>query len=130
MRCLVIVLILGTLFLPALLFAADKAEEIDIEGIQGRRYKIALNRSMSAIAQCYNDALKKNQALSGKLAFRVTVNPNGQTKSVEVLTDTLGDTAVTDCTTKLLQGKTWPESDAPVYFENVFTFAPAPAADK
>lgn len=126
MRYAVLVLVLALILPPVVALAADdKPEPIDLNSTLGRRHKLALNRSMDAIAKCYNDQLQKNPALSGKLTLRVTIEPSGQARSIDVQNDSLGNDKVSGCVTEVLKDKTWPSGPVAVYFDNAFTFSAA-----
>ncbi|MDP8222004.1 MAG: AgmX/PglI C-terminal domain-containing protein [Candidatus Lernaella stagnicola] len=112
--------------LTPLLADAAEPEQIDIESISGRRYKLALHRSMETITKCYDDALKKNASLAGRLVVRVDIDAGGKTAGVQARDDTLGNAGVTKCIVEALHEKTWPSADAPRYFETVFKFAATP----
>jgi hypothetical protein len=126
MRIIVHVILAIALLLPALA-AAESPEKIDIDTTRGRQYKLALNRSMKAIAGCYDDQLKKTPTLAGRVTVRVTVKPEGRTDSVAFSEDTLSSEAVNGCIQTILEPKTWPASDGAVYFETVLTFEAAPS---
>lgn len=101
---------------------ADKPTQIDIDSLDGRRYQLALNRSMNDILACYSKELATHPGLQGKLELRVTIEKTGATRSVEARQDTLKNETVTKCIQDLLLAKTWPSHSESVYFDNIFNF--------
>jgi hypothetical protein len=57
---------------------------------------------MNAIESCYNRALKRNPALSGKLVIRWTIKAAGTVSGVDIDQDSLGDSAVANCVKGLI----------------------------
>lgn len=47
--------------------------------------------------QCYKTALEGNEGLAGEIVMQVRVGPNGETCSVQVLSDTVGSSKLQQC---------------------------------
>ncbi len=60
-----------------------------------------------AIVQCVNEQKKKDPGLTGKLVMRWTIQTNGMTKAVSVLSTELQKTYMASCITGLVKGWTF-----------------------
>jgi hypothetical protein len=103
---------------------AQEAVQIDPNSLGGSRYRLELSRLNATILEYYAKALELNPQARGKIRVRVTINPSGDTRSVEIMEDTLAVNEVTQCVTKLLTEHKWPKSNATVFFYYTFQFAP------
>jgi len=84
-----------------------------------------LQRYAPGIRYCYDDALKRDATLGGKLVLRITVEANGSVSAAELLEDGLRSAAVLDCV--LAQVKAWNFGAVPagrVSFRAPFVFTP------
>lgn len=84
-----------------------------------------LQRYAPGIRYCYDDALKRDATLGGKLVLRITVEASGSVSAVELLEDGLKSAAVLDCV--LAQVKAWNFGAVPagqVSFRAPFVFTP------
>jgi hypothetical protein len=125
-------LVFAGMLLCALTAVAQEPTQVYLDTAEGRRYQLALNRANAEAVACYNKAIEKSPSLAGRLELRVTVEPSGVARSVEIKKDTLRDKTTADCIAEALKGKTWPNSPQPVFFDAILTFMPrkteAPAA--
>ena len=127
MRRILICLCAGSVVLFAAALSAQEPVQIDTSGLAGSRYRLDLNRLGNDILSCYAKALEQSPQARGRIKVRVTIEPTGDTRSVEVLEDSLALPAVTQCATKKLQEQKWPKSNTVVFFIYTFQFAPVAA---
>lgn len=84
-----------------------------------------LQRYAPGIRYCYDNALKRDATLGGKLVLRLTVEADGSVSETQVLEDGLGSSEVLDCV--LAQVKAWDFGAVPagrVSFRAPFVFTP------
>ena len=62
-----------------------------------------LRRAARGVKMCYQRALKRNPDLSGKISVRIEISTLGRVTSVELETDTIGDSAVSACVEGLMK---------------------------
>jgi hypothetical protein len=67
-----------------------------------------VKRRIGAVKVCYERALKRNPALSGKIVVRWTITPEGTVTGLDVENDTLGDPEVGQCIKKNISGWRFP----------------------
>ena len=67
-----------------------------------------VKRRIGAVKVCYERALKRNPALSGKIVVRWTITPEGTVTGLDVENDTLGDPEVGQCIKKSIAGWRFP----------------------
>jgi TonB family protein len=93
---------------------------------------LAVVRKYAAGIQfCYENELKHQPGLQGKLVVSLTVAPSGQVTDVKVVDDTLRSAALRDCATS--QMRAWkfpPVADGTISFRAPFVFTPPKQADK
>jgi hypothetical protein len=61
-----------------------------------------VRKRMGAIKGCYERSLKRNPSLSGKITLRWTITPAGTVTGLEVESDTMGDSEVSNCIKRLV----------------------------
>jgi outer membrane biosynthesis protein TonB len=97
-------------------------------GSQARSNESLLNavrRYAPGIQFCYDNELKKNAGLRGKLIVSITVLANGSVSDVFVTENTLRSKAVTDCVLAQIRGWKLPEiSYGVTTFKAPFVFTP------
>jgi protein TonB len=84
-----------------------------------------LQRYAPGIRYCYDNALKRDATLGGKLVLRLTVEADGSVSETQVLEDGLKSSEVLDCV--LAQVKAWDFGAVPagrVSFRSPFVFTP------
>lgn len=77
------------------------------------------------IQYCYENELKRNQSLEGKIVVSLTVAASGQVLGADLVTDTLQSSALNDCA--LAQIREWkfpPIQEGQVTFRVPFVFTP------
>ncbi|MCB9540145.1 MAG: AgmX/PglI C-terminal domain-containing protein [Myxococcales bacterium] len=57
----------------------------------------AFRRHTASFRRCYDEGLKRNPALAGKVNLAVTIAPSGDPTDVTAASETLGDAAVIEC---------------------------------
>ncbi len=85
----------------------------------------AVRRYAPGIQFCYDNELKKDPSLRGKLVVNITVEANGTVSGVDVVDDTLGSGAVRNCVLAQIRGWKLPEiPEGVVSFKAPFVFTP------
>jgi outer membrane biosynthesis protein TonB len=67
-----------------------------------------VKRRIGAVKACYERALKRNPALSGKIVVFWTITPEGTVSGVNVEQDSMGDSEVTQCIKQNISGWRFP----------------------
>jgi outer membrane biosynthesis protein TonB len=84
-----------------------------------------VRRYAPGIQYCYDNELKKNPGLRGKLAINLTVLANGKVSDVFVVEDTMGSPAVTNCVLSQIHGWQFPSiPQGTTSFKTPFVFTP------
>ncbi|MBK8167705.1 MAG: AgmX/PglI C-terminal domain-containing protein [bacterium] len=84
-----------------------------------------VRRYAAGIQFCYENELKRNPGLRGKLVFSLTVDATGRVADVAVVEDALGAGAVADCALAQIRDWKFPPVDAGVTtFRAPFVFTP------
>jgi hypothetical protein len=106
---------------------ADKGEEVGGTGISDpASVNKTVKKNMSALKNCYEKALKKNENLEGKISVKFVISTNGRVTSVDATKDSMGDAGVTACVLDKFKGFTFekPEGGSVTYvFPLVFKAA-------
>jgi outer membrane biosynthesis protein TonB len=85
----------------------------------------AVRRYAPGIQYCYDNELKKNPSLRGKLVVSITVLANGTVSEAIVVEDGLGSSAVRNCVLAQIRGWKLPEIPyGTVSFKTPFVFTP------
>ena len=93
--------------------SSGPAIEYDLGGIHPTVAKQQFSALKSTWNDCFTDAHKKNEALSGKLTITVRTHKDGSVKWVYVTQTDLGDRAVEKCVTESVRGANFgPPMDA------------------
>ncbi len=84
-----------------------------------------VRRYAPGIQFCYDNELKKNPGLRGKLVVSITVLPTGAVSDATVVENTLGSDAVTQCVLAQIRGWRFPAIPAgTTSFKTPFVFTP------
>ena len=87
--------------------------------------KATIKHRTGALQHCYNQALRTQPDLNGKMSFAIVINVMGSVTSVAVEEDTLGNPGVKACATAKIKGWRFPmngaEEGADVSFSVVFS---------
>jgi TonB family protein len=84
-----------------------------------------VRRYAAGIQFCYDNQLKKQPGLRGKLVVSLTVLANGSVSEAIVVQDDLGSTAVTQCVLSQIRAWRFPEiPQGVVSFKTPFVFTP------
>jgi len=75
------------------------------EGLSKSAISATISKYRPEVRKCYEQGLKKNEALKGKVELAFTVDAKGKVDSVEVAKSELPDPAVGTCLTEKF--KTW-----------------------
>lgn len=67
-----------------------------------------VKRRLGAVKACYERALKRNPALSGKIVVFWTITPEGTVSGITVESDTMGDPEVAQCIKQNISGWRFP----------------------
>ena len=101
------------------------------DGATGGAYRS--NESLLAVVRryapgiqfCYDNELKRNPALRGKLVVAITVLANGEVSQADVVEDTLRSAAVSQCMLAQIRGWRFPAvADGVTSFRAPFVFTP------
>jgi len=80
---------------------------------------------MGLIKACYENALKRNPGLKGKISIRFTILASGGIADIQAVVNSLGSPEVASCITNTM--RTWRTQfhpSGPVTVEYPFVFAP------
>lgn len=101
----------------------------DVEAVDGRIDKksvaATIRRRQDAFQSCYENALKANSKLQGKLVVEFTIGDNGKVTDARVVRDGVGSAEVSTCVVATLKRIRFPApSDGEVTISNSFVFQP------
>lgn len=94
-------------------------------GIDPAKVNMALKRRERGIQQCYENALKSNPKLQGKVALSWTIDETGKVADelVKVVQNTLGNADVGNCIAKIISTIRFPKAEqGPVPVSKTFEF--------
>lgn len=96
----------------------------DIDGsLDSGSIKRVVRRHLSAIKLCYEQELRRNPKLSGKVTVEVTVGVTGAVTNAEVISSSMRNRAVETCMTKTIRRWRFPRpDDGDVIFTYPFIF--------
>ncbi len=109
---------LGELVIPLtdrdLEVAAARLAEHQVAGGQRTREAIrdTFRRHQPAFRRCYQEGLKRNPKLGGKVTLSVAIAPSGEPSNVAAPAETLGDAAVVECLVHEGRSLRFPPADA------------------
>jgi hypothetical protein len=104
--------------------AAEEAE-VDSSDIDQGKLGAFVRARMGLIKACYENALKRNPSLRGKLSIRFTILETGGIADIAVALNSLGSSEVASCITNTM--RTWRTQfrpEGPVTVEYPFVFSP------
>jgi hypothetical protein len=104
--------------------AAEEAE-VDSADIDQQKLAAFVRARMGLIKACYENALKRNPALKGKISIRFTILETGGLADIQAAVNSLGSPEVAACIMNTM--RTWRTQfrpDGPVTVEYPFVFAP------
>jgi hypothetical protein len=101
----------------------------DVEAVDGKVDKkgvaATIRRRQEGFQACYEEALKANSKLQGKLVVEFTIGDGGKVTDARVVKDGLGSAQVSTCVVGLLKRLRFPApSDGEVTISNSFVFQP------
>jgi hypothetical protein len=101
----------------------------DVEAVDGRVDKkgvaATIRRRQDAFQSCYENALKANSKLQGKLVVEFTIGDGGKVTDARVVRDGLGSAEVAGCVLATLKRIRFPSpADGEVTISNSFVFQP------
>jgi TonB family protein len=103
---------------------ADDVEAVDGK-IDRKVVKATLQRRADAFQACYEQALKANSKLQGKLVVEFTIGDAGKVIEARIVKDGLGNGAVNQCVLEVLRRLRFPApDDGEVTISNTFVFQP------
>ncbi|HSN14522.1 MAG TPA: AgmX/PglI C-terminal domain-containing protein [Anaeromyxobacteraceae bacterium] len=104
--------------------AAEEAE-VDSSDIDQGKLGAFVRARMGLIKACYENALKRNPALKGKIAIRFTILETGGLADVSPSANTMGSPEVASCIVNTMRGwRTQFRPPGPVTVEYPFVFQP------
>ncbi len=104
-----------------------KGGPAEIDGDADKKAVSATIRNrMSALQSCYDKALRADAGLNGKIGYTITISVMGTVTNVVVLSDSLQDEGVKNCTVAKIKGWRFPttpgaEASSDVTFSVVFS---------
>ncbi|HSM92457.1 MAG TPA: AgmX/PglI C-terminal domain-containing protein [Anaeromyxobacteraceae bacterium] len=104
--------------------AAEEAE-VDSAEIDQQKLGSFIKARMGLIKACYENALKRNPNLKGKIAIRFTILETGGLADLETITNTMGAADVSNCILATMRSwRTQFKPSGPVTVEYPFVFSP------
>jgi hypothetical protein len=104
---------------------ATEAAEIDSGDVDQGRLGTFVRARMGLVKACYENALKRNPGLRGRISFRFTILETGALADVVTAQNTLGSAEVAACITGTMRSWRMPfRPPAPVTVEYPFVFQP------
>jgi outer membrane biosynthesis protein TonB len=103
------------------------AEEAEVDSAEIDQQKLAsfIKARMGLIKACYENALKRNPNLKGKIAIRFTILETGGLADLETVANTMGSADVASCITSTMRSwRTQFKPSGPVTVEYPFVFSP------
>jgi outer membrane biosynthesis protein TonB len=103
------------------------AEEAEVDSAEIDQQKLAnfIKARMGLIKACYENALKRNPNLKGKIAIRFTILETGGLADLESITNTMGAADVSNCIMATMRSwRTQFKPSGPVTVEYPFVFSP------
>jgi TonB family protein len=104
--------------------AAEEAE-VDSADIDQQKLAAFVRARMGLIKACYENALKRNPSLKGKISIRFTILETGGIADIQAAVNSLGSPEVASCIINTM--RTWRTQfrpSGPVTVEYPFVFAP------
>lgn len=98
--------------------ATDQYGNVDAKGVKGQ-----VTRRVDALRYCYEQALRRDPQLQGKIVYTLSIGTSGAVTDVYIEDDSLGDDSVTACTKAKIMGWRFGGQEAPgqVTFPVVFS---------
>lgn len=104
---------------------ASAVEEVD-GNLDPKQITAAIKSRLPGIKQCYEQALKRNPKLAGKIVITFVIDENGRVAEARVDSDSLGDGQVASCIAGLVKRVRFPKPDSgTVQASFPFVFTPA-----
>ena len=104
---------------------ASAVESVD-GSLDPKKISAAIRRRLSGIKNCYEQALKRNPKLSGKIVIAFVIDENGKVSEASVDSDSLGDGGVARCIMSLIRRVRFPKpEEGTVEASFPFVFTPA-----
>lgn len=104
--------------------AADEDEDPNAPALDPSVIKDVIMARMAGVKYCYNQELKKDPGLAGKVVMKFLIQPKGTVSKVEVKESSLKNKEVEGCMVKEIEGWQFPEprrgETVPVTFPFVF----------
>jgi outer membrane biosynthesis protein TonB len=103
------------------------AEEAEVDSAEIDQQKLAgfIKARMGLIKACYENGLKRNPNLKGKIAIRFTILETGGLADLEAVTNTMGAADVSNCIMATMRSwRTQFKPSGPVTVEYPFVFSP------
>jgi outer membrane biosynthesis protein TonB len=105
---------------------ATEAAEIDSSDVDQAKLGAFVRARMGLIKACYENALKRNPALKGRLVIRFTILETGSVSEVGASQNTLGSPEVASCIMNTMRSwRTQFKPGGPVTVEYPFLFTPS-----
>lgn len=104
---------------------ASAVESVD-GSLDPKQISAAIKRRLAGIKNCYEQALKRNPKLAGKIVIAFVIDENGKVSEASVDSDSMGDSGVAKCIISLIRRVRFPKpDDGTVEASFPFVFTPA-----
>jgi outer membrane biosynthesis protein TonB len=105
---------------------ATEEAEIDSSDIDQSKLAAFIRARMGLLKACYENALKRNPTLKGKISIRFTILETGGLADITAAVNSLGSSEVASCIVSTMRGwRTQFRPSGPVTVEYPFLFSPA-----
>jgi hypothetical protein len=104
-----------------------KTEAPEVDGqLSETEINSVMRRQLKSLRDCYENALKRNRQLSGKLVIRFEILDDGKTSNIDFEDDTLGSGDVRECIARRAKYWRFPKPDGgSVFVAYPIVFTPA-----
>ena len=104
---------------------ASRAEGVD-GSLDPKAITAAIKRRLAGIKRCYEQQLKRNPKLTGKIVITFVIDGNGKVSEAYVESNSMGDSTVAQCILGLIKRVRFPKPDeGTVQASFPFVFTPA-----
>jgi len=104
---------------------ASRAEGVD-GSLDPKAITAAIKRRLAGIKRCYEQQLKRNPKLAGKIVVTFVINSSGKVSEAYVESNSMGDSAVAQCILGLIRRVRFPKpDDGTVQASFPFVFTPS-----
>jgi len=97
---------------PVYLVGKAKFGDLDVDGeLDSGPIAKVIRKQMTSIQDCYNEELKRDPSLKGKVEIELTIGEDGRIEDALVVSNSMGNETVANCILRKLKGWRFPEPD-------------------